>query len=158
MHPMHKDKWRFVSLLRDLVSRWILEYVYNTFKSATWKKNELTVEEYMATEKDRNTCISYLRYFSNMPTNYRCDVDPFVDEAIVNFNEFSVSGVVENLDEWRRIFSDTFGVTITVQRLNTTPNVKVVRQIRMDKNLMHDIEQLCEPDMRIYHYFAAKHQ
>jgi len=153
----HKDKWKFVTLLRDPVSRWISEYVYNTYKNASWNKNELTLEEYMTSEEGKNTGISYLRYFSSIPKNYNGDVDQFVNEAIANLEQFSVIGVVENLDQWCQMFKDTFMIDLNIPKTNATPNKEVAAKIRSNENLVKQIKELCEPDIRIYQHFAAKH-
>jgi len=91
----YRKKWHFVTILRNPVDRWISEYAYNTFKASNWAKNELSLEDYIQSEKGRGTAESFLRYFSSIPYPYSGDPQLYVDEAIDNLSRFSVVCTVE---------------------------------------------------------------
>lgn len=145
-----ENKWDFVTLLRNPIDRWISEYVYNTYKNNDWEKNSLPIDDFLLTKKARDTGISFIRYFSSMPSDYVGDCNDFVDEAVGNLERFSVVGIVENLDNWCISFEERFNKTISIPLGNISPNVHAKNEIRSNDLIMQKIEMLCEPDIRVY--------
>ena len=143
-------KWNFVTLLRNPVDRWISEYVYNTFKNEDWAKNTLPIEDYIESEKGKNSGGSFIRYFSSMPDDYAGSTDVFVDEAVANLGRFSVIGTIENIDGWCESFNARFGKHIAIPRGNASPNTEAADRIRSSDALVRKIAMLCEPDIHIY--------
>jgi hypothetical protein len=144
------DEWDFVTILRDPINRWISEYVYNTYKQGAWEKNTLPLDDYLVSNKATVTGISYVRYFSSMPSDYIGGFDEFINEAIENLRRFRVIGSVETLDNWCDSFEKYFKKKISVPHRNASPKIKVADKIRSDDSIIKKIEKLCEPDLYIY--------
>ena len=143
-------QWHFITILRNPIDRWISEYTYNTYKSHQWAKNNLSLEEYLQSEKGKETGESFLRYFSSIPKTFKGDPQIYIDEAIKNLRSFSVVGTIENFGEWNSRFEKVFGKKLIVERTNTSPKREISKQIKSDVRTMEIIAKLCESDMRIY--------
>ena len=144
------DKWAFVTILRDPVKRWISEYVYNRFKTETWMKNELPIEEFIHTETARISAQTYLRYFSTYGSGSSTPTDAHVEEATANLARFAVVGTIDRLDEWIVRFREEFGVSLTLSTRNVSPNRGEAARIAEQPELVSEIERLCEADIAIY--------
>lgn len=150
------NDWNFITILRNPINRWVSEYVYNTFKKDNWYKNTLPIDEYIKSESGKITGISFLRYFSTMPENYTEGFNEFIEEAINNLNQFSIVGIFEDLDSFSSMFSEQFNKKLYIKKKNESPNNQASDDIKSNKVIMKQIEQLCEPDIRIYNHFLNK--
>lgn len=144
------NDWDFITILRNPIDRWISLYVYNTYKSGVWGKNTLPIDDYVLSKQGKMVGMTFVRYFSNMPSNYMGNLDEFVDEAVENLGRFSLVGTVESIEEWCRSFKTYFGKEISIPKKNISPNKEAVDRIRSNDSLMRKIEVLCEPDIRVY--------
>jgi len=142
--------WNFVTILRNPIERWISEYIYNTYKAQSWEKNTTPIEDYIETEKGRMTGISYLLYFSNLPTDFAGNRQPYIDEAIENLSRFSVVGVSEDIGNFERQFETVFGKKLGIRQTNVSPKSNLKQRIKEDEALMAKISKLCEADQRVY--------
>lgn len=149
-----RDRWHFITILRNPIERWISEYTYNTYKSHKWVKNKLQLEDYLQSAKGKGTGESFLRYFSNIPYPYHGDPQIYIEEAVKNLRSFSVVGTIENFDEWCNTFENVFGKKLIVERMNTSPKKEIIEQIKNDDLIMKKIANLCESDMSIYQQIA----
>jgi hypothetical protein len=146
----YMNEWDFVTILRNPIDRWISEYVYSTYKDSDWQKNILPIDDYLASERGKVTGIEFIRYFSSMPNDYVGNVEEFIDEAVENLRRFSVIGTIEDIERWRESFNKRFNTDLSIPRINTSPRVGVADRIRSDDSIMKKIEELCEPDLRVY--------
>ena len=145
-----RDRWHFVTLLRNPVDRWISEFVYNTHKSSSWARNPLSIEDYLGTPAARTTATSFLRYFSNMPEEFEGEPEPYEDEAVANLSTFTVVGFLEEMDAFIGDFQKVFGTRLKIPRRNESPRSDLKERIRSEPGLMDGINNLCAVDTRIY--------
>lgn len=149
-------EWSFVTLLRNPVSRWISLFTYNTYKTSDWLRISQPIEEFLESSRGRAEGEVFLRYFSSMPHEHDGNIDEYVDEAMENLSRFALVGTVENLDGWRRSFHETFGKEISILRKNISPNMDAADKIRSNDALIKRIEEVCEPDLRLYRRVVEK--
>jgi len=145
-------EWAFITMLRNPIDRWISEYVFNTYKkNSDWSKNTLPINDYIQSETGKISAISYIRYFSSMPSTYEGDFNEFIDDAVANLGRFKLVGSVDMLEKWCQSFKLSFGKEIVIPRENISPNIEAAEEIRSNDSLMQQIELLCEADLSIYH-------
>ncbi len=95
---MFRDRWNFITVLRDPVERWISGYVYDRYKTESWSKTEMEIEEYLRSDAGIVSGRAYLWYFSNMPDDASVrDFEPYVEEAVENLRNFALVGSMENM-------------------------------------------------------------
>lgn len=149
VEEFHKT-WNFVTVLRNPVDRWISEYIYNTYKTSSWAKNTLPIEEYVESEKGRASGMSYLLYFSNIPEEFVGNMQPYINEALDNLSRFPVVGIYEDMENFVGQFELAFGKRLRIQQINVSPKSELKQRITEDKVLMDKIEELCEADRHVY--------
>lgn len=145
------EDWKFITVLRDPIERWISNYVYDRYKSSDWSKIDLDIHDYVETEDARKSGMTYLFYFSSAKTPPPAgEHHPLVEEAVANLRRFTVVGRSDQLDQAAREFKDQLGWSIEVARTNSSPDPKAKAEIKEDAQLLSKIRDLCEPDLQVF--------
>ena len=145
--------WKFVTILRNPVDRWISEYVYNSYKTSAWIKNDFSLGQYLESKKGRSTGRTLIRYFSNQSIGDQKDTSIYIEEALENLSRFSVVGTLENLDVWVARVNRCFDISLNVPKLNVSPKSQKAEEIRSDPKVMKKIEELCRYDLEFYYRY-----
>lgn len=145
------DRWKFLTVLRDPVQRFVSEFVYNTYKSEDWKKNSLSIFDYLETETAVISGMSFALYFSGMDkASILKRPDNATKLAIDNLSTFYSVGFLESLDLWIRQLNTQLGSNIELKSSNLSPSKQRYDEIINDPTLLSRIKQLCKIDHQIY--------
>ncbi len=146
-----RDRWSFVTVLRDPVERWTSGYVYDRYKTEAWSKTKMEIEEYLRSDAGVVSGRAYLWYFSNMPDDASVrDFEPYVTEAVENLRQFALVGSMENMGALADDFSRVFGKPLKISSVNRSPNPGGKQDIRQNAALMAHIREVCRPDIMLY--------
>ncbi|WP_420935763.1 sulfotransferase family 2 domain-containing protein [Alteromonas sp. A081] len=146
-----KENWNFITVLREPIDRFISEYVYNTYKKESWKKNTLTIDEYIAKDRMLKSGMTYARFFSGLDfQDIKNSPDFAVDLAIDNLKNYYKVGFLENLQVWVDELNSEFDAKIKINHSNSSPNKPIVAEIYNDPSKIQRIRELCQIDLRIY--------
>jgi len=106
-----KEEWAFVTVIRNPVDRWIAHYVYNTFKTESWYKNDLSVEEYLLSSRGQKARKRYLNYFSDYSeAPESADPSYYVAQAVDTLSCFRVVGALEMMPAWKDAVQAEFDI------------------------------------------------
>lgn len=146
-----KDEWNFITVLRDPVDRFISEYVYNTYKDLSWKKNNLPIEEYIFTDKMSSHGVTYALFFSGLNFNEIMEnPNTAIELSVNNLKNYYKIGFLDNLDDWIEELNEEFKVSIKSATTNKSPNKSVVNEIIEDQAKMARIKELCAIDIAMF--------
>jgi hypothetical protein len=146
-----RDRWNLITVLRDPVERWISGYVYDRYKTESWSKTEMEIEEYLRSDAGIVSGRAYLWYFSNMPNDASVrDFEPYVEEAVENLRHFALVGAIENMPALVKDFERVFGKPLKISSVNRSPNPGGKQDIRQNAALMDHIREVCRPDTMLY--------
>jgi len=146
-----KQEWAFVTVLRNPVDRWVSQYVYNTFKTHTWGRNELPIEEYLRSPDGLKVGRRYLNYFSDYSeAPDSADPSHYVAQAVSTLSYFRVVGALEMMPAWKDAVQTELRTQIHLPTLNASPCSEEQERICSDRKLMEKIANLCQPDIEIY--------
>lgn len=149
------EAWKFVTLLRDPSSRWLSLYFYNKYKQHSSRhRHNLDLEDYLKTETALVTGTNYVRFLTGKCDNRDLYLDATIEEAIENLKQFSLIGMLENMDDFCNGLSSLFKTSLTIPHLNSSPLKATPDREKISARTMLKIQDLCQPNMHVYE--AAK--
>lgn len=90
---------------------------------------------------------------SNLTTGL-AENDPISDDAIrqanANLKNFSLVGVLEDMDDFERTYKRIFDTKLIIKKKNPSPLSKAKQQVEITDDIKSKVEELCQPNMRIY--------
>ena len=149
----HEDEFDFVVLFRDPVKKWFSHYFFNKYKSKSAGRIEADIDEYLETKRARDVGCDYVQLLTgnaDEPTEVTRREE--VQRAALDcLDRFSVVGVLEQLDRFRRDFREQFGRTLDILHRNRSPASDDDREREtITPAIRERVEEICEPNKRIY--------
>lgn len=141
-----KDKFKFVTLMRDPVARTISNFKMVQRAGLIGED----VDEYLESPVARRQARVYLRYLSGSNDLSDEDTPAATDLAIERLQHFAVIGFLEDLDKFAQNYRAVFGVKLKMARLNAAPKTTA----NFSDAQLQKFSELCEPDLKIWQ--AAK--
>ena len=144
------DDFKFVTLLRHPVKRWISQYFHHRFNDPSHPdKTELSPQEFVETEQARQFGATFVSSFQG-PPDPDGNIDKAIAEAIKNLRQMHLVGRLEQLDQFAAEFKELFKVTLKIPHLNVSRASGKQKKDAIDKATMARIEELCAPDLAVY--------
>jgi hypothetical protein len=141
-----RDRYRFISVLRDPVERMISHYG----EERRGNYLDLPFHAYLETNLAWRHATTALRYFSGMAEVAPTQLDHALDLAKANLGCFSLVGFTEDLDRFRTRFADLFGRRLRIGHYRRTKSPKP----DLDRATRRRLEHMCRGDLEFYQ--AAK--
>lgn len=143
-HDSLGSRYRFVTLLRDPVMRFVSHYHYQQRKHPDPDRAP-TLEAFLDSEEAQHIGSQYLFYFAGKSQDMISDTGPLITRAIQNLRRFDIVGDLGAPDAFAR----------DLRRLTLTPLVRWHRNaapapLTVPPELRPRIEALCAPDLAIY--------
>ena len=146
------DRWKFVTVLRDPIDRFISEYVYNRFKKSDWVKIDSDIEQYLESDAAKIKALTIAKYFSGGEASNLLQTPKEVvfEGAISNLSKFESVGFVDDLENWNMRLSKRLGKKIPYESRNASPNNEMFEKIKNSPVLYREISKICALDLEIY--------
>jgi len=146
------DKYRFVTVLRHPVKRWISEYLFIKHGGKEEFITELDIKTYMKSEIGKLLGCSYVISFGGASESTEYYSKEAIDKAKMNLNKFDIVGCLENLKDFKKQFERRFGVRLKIGRKNRNPKPDSYQKIFVTEEIEEKIKNICKPDLEIYQY------
>lgn len=142
------DKWKFITLLREPVARWISHYFFNQSSSKPLIPIDGDIDRFIDSDGARNLGNLYVRHLTM--GEVEMTADSLTESAKAVLAQFDVVGTMERMGEFEAAISAMLGRRLTISHLNANPGVsdRVERIITSQRR--QRIEELCRPDTAIY--------
>lgn len=152
------DRYKFITILREPVSRFISHYLWSYNKPHAHARIEESFADFLYTERARRMGATYVEYFSGLPKDADITAPEAVETALNNLRtKFDVVGRLDDLPAFERALHSALGVRIKIGHENKTKkNRSTVREMITDPELLQRVRALCAPDLAIWDgYFNA---
>ena len=147
----HRDRWSFVTLLRNPIDRWYSEYFYNRHKSFEYAKTELDVEAYLEAPEGLAKTMAFVNFFVERNDILSAPSQLEVDMAIENLSRFTIVGTLEDLQGFARQVKDKLGRKPVFVRTNKSPAPRDSRIVPDEKSEFHrKLSQHLAGDIEVY--------
>lgn len=145
------DNWKFVTILRKPVDRFVSEYTYNRYKVREWAKTDLDIDAYLESETAVSSAITYASYFSGMSRDSILEnPQAAISASVENLMNFDVVGVIEEIGEWKRDIGNMLQSSIEIPHNNKNPNKAASKEILSSDVCVSRIRGLSTIDQEIY--------
>jgi hypothetical protein len=158
----HRTKWRFVTLLREPVQRWISYYFFNRYKAPSTDFNRIDepLEAFLDTPDGRFRGQDYVRLltsdgdrlFQNGSGREGMPSDEQINDAKRTLDAFDVAGVLEDVPGFVDRFDERFGVRLKMGRKRTSPASRSQRERQLSPEVRQKIRKICRPNMAVYEH------
>lgn len=147
----YKDSWSFVTVLRDPVSRFISNYIYNRFKHKRfYGVNEQSLDEVLNSSSGWFYGTSFCQYFGEYRDHSVPPTDEHIEQALTNLENFAAIGFLDRITLMEESFSSITVGSFSLGSYNKSPRPEMTDDIRSNREVMARIEELCEADQKIY--------
>lgn len=144
------DSYKFITILRDPVDRFISHYMWNRAhrEAAGYIAEEL--EAFLDTPRAARMGATYVEYFCGLPKAVDITTAPAIDAAIQNLARFAVVGRLDDLPKFGADLAMATGKRIKIGHENKMQQDSKARDARLTPEVMAKITALCAPDQAIW--------
>jgi hypothetical protein len=164
-YQQFKDKYAFVTLLREPVSKWFSLYFYNRYKKSDHYALDLDLEEFVETSQAASYGCDYVMQFigddSIADYTSAAVIDYFrtpeaIERACANLDKFDLVGLLEELDLFKQQFQARFGVKLDEEHRRESPVPKGTRDKMITPEILEKVKMLNRPNTLVYEHVANK--
>jgi hypothetical protein len=144
---INKTDYKFVTLLRDPVERYLSHFFFNQNKSSKHYKINDDFSEFLKTKHAKEFGKYYVRYFSGLNNTS-------VEKAIDNLKYFDVIGFLDDIPTFEKNILEHTGLELSISQENENPLGKDYTSLVSD-NDMKLVLEFCKGDIEVYEYAKA---
>ncbi len=142
--------WRYVTLLREPVTRWLSGYFYNKYKQGDHFRVATSLDTYL---DSRQALVAGRLYAAKLTSDLPIEeagTDEAIEQAIANLQRFDAVGLLERLPTFAQDCQALIGVPIPVEHHNRSPRSEAEQHEEVTGEALERIRALCAPDLRVY--------
>lgn len=145
------DKYKFITVLRDPVKRYISAYFYSRYKQSDRSLN-MEITEYLKSRTGLKGGSMYVKLLGGLDEAGDYTSEKAINRAKENLHKFSVVGCLEYQKDFLNQFEKQFDRKLNVREFNQNPKSKTYRKSVVSEELEAEIRAICQPDIEIYQY------
>lgn len=151
VHHRFAPSYKFVTILREPVARFVSHYFWSSGKPEAHARIEEDFETFLGTARARRLGASYVEYYSGAPMAPDLADPELIARAIANLRErFDLVGRLDDLAGFEAGLRATLGVRIRVGHENKARQPGGLRKSVVTPELMARARELCAPDIAIW--------
>ena len=150
------DRYKFVTILRDPVQRFVSHYHWSHDKPHAHGRIEEDFIAFLETPRARRIGATFVEYLCGLPKDVPTDSEEAIAAAVTNLDRFAVIGDLADLPRFEADIRRELGVGVRIGHENAG-RVKGSRYRELDDpDLRGRIEALCAPDIAVWDAFRSK--
>lgn len=146
---MTDGRYRFITLMRDPVQRFISHY-YHSYNRPDYSRISLPLDAFLETPQAIELGATYSEYLSGFPAGSDFSGQDAVAASIDNLDKFSAIGHLHDLGGFEEKLQRILGVRIRIGHENAGVQKGRDYRERIAPELIIKIQALCAPDVEIY--------
>jgi len=149
-HRAFKDKYKFVTVLREPVSRFISHYFWSVNKPSAHARIEEGFAEFLQTPRARRLGATYVEYYCGLPKDVDTASDMAISAAVANLKKFDVVGRLDDIPSFEFGLHQELGVRVRVGHENKATPARSSSKHDISKELRERVVELCAPDLAVW--------
>lgn len=154
-HRLFAGKYKFVTILREPVSRFISHYFWSRGRPHAHGKIEQGFSDFLETERARRLGASYVEYYCGLGPDADLRSESTIQAAIRNLGKFSVVGSLDDLPAFEMALRRELGVSVRVRQENRSRESEFEKRDVVTPELRQRAAELCGPDLAVWNAFKA---
>jgi hypothetical protein len=150
-YQMYKDKYKFITIMREPVSRYISNYFYDFEKDSPFKIS-VPLEKFIETDRGILFGRRYSEYFSSLPPTKDLSSAEAIERSKENLHSFSIVGFLDDIDGFALKLKHLLGINLTIGHKNKGSLQASKMKDIVTPGVLKRIEKICAPDIEIYEY------
>ena len=153
LHNRYSSQWRYITLLRDPVQKYLSQYYYNFQKQ---NREHFGIEESLERFVDSvegvrlgQDMVQKITGEARVTTDGSAGRKDQIEKAIRNIEKFHLVGILEDLHRFENDFKEIFGASLHIKKMNRNSGKNKQQISPVIKN---KIENLCRPDTALYEH------
>jgi len=151
-HDLFRQKYKFITILRDPVDRFISSYFWHTWHTHEHDAIHLGFEEFLETGRARRMGARYVEYYCGLDKNTDMTSESAIQAACSNLSRFDAVGRLDDLDDFEQQIKQVLGVRIKIGHENKMRQPKDEKKKIVTPELREKVKTLCLPDMKIWEH------
>lgn len=154
---LFSDRYKFVTMLREPVARFISHYNWSFDKPYAHAWIEEEFDAFLETERARRLGATFVEYYCGLPKETDICSDVAIAAAIENLQKFSVIGDLAKIKYFESDIHEALGVRVKVRHENRAGDGrKFVAAASLPKKTMARVRALCAPDLAVWESVTQK--
>ncbi len=154
-HNAFKETYKFVTVLRDPVDRFISNYFWIAGRPHEHPFVEGSFEDFLQTPSAQRMGANYVEYYCGLDKDADIRSQIAIESAIENLNKFNVVGQLDRLSEFKNDIQDVLGVRLKIGHENKMKQSKSVKKNTVTPELRQRVSELCKPDIQVWQSVAS---
>lgn len=155
-YDLFSDTYKFVTVLREPVSRYISHYFWDFNGSEEWARITVDLDEFVESEMGAQYGTLFGEFFSGLASNSNFGSAEAVEAAKRNLDKFAVVGFLDDMERFRQNLTKELGVSVSIRHQNKSRVEDQTKKKLVTPELRQRITELCAADIEIYNYAKAK--
>ncbi|WP_424930563.1 sulfotransferase family 2 domain-containing protein [Amaricoccus tamworthensis] len=149
-YTQFRDQYKFITILREPISRFISHYLWSYGKTDAHARIEEEFEDFLNTPRARRLGATYVEYFCGLPKECDITAQAAIKKAISNLKRMDVVGQLDNLELFERQLKQSLGVRIRIGHENKMRQPSSKKEEIMTPELVDRVRELCAPDLAVW--------
>lgn len=150
------SEWNFITILREPVSKWLSQYFYNRYKDSNHFKLDTELERFLDSNESISMGRDYVYNLTDGISQEEASSPEAIDQAIKNLQNFSIVGLLENIESFAKEYEAQFSAKLSIKKHNRNPLSKVKQDKMVSGELLQRIEEICQPNTLVYQSILKK--
>jgi hypothetical protein len=150
-HAQFGDRYKFVTMLREPVSRFISHYNWSTRGTGEHGQLREDFDTFLTTERARRMGAEFVEMFADLPNEADIRTPQAISAAVANLQRFDLVGRLEDLDGFSEGLRQVLGIRIRIGHENRTGRgAAKVSGRDLTATQRAAVDQVCAPDIAVW--------
>lgn len=150
-HAQFGDRYKFVTMLREPVARFISHYNWSSRGTGEHGQLREDFDTFLATERARRMGAEFVEMFADLPNEADIRTPEAISAAVANLQRFDLVGRLDDLEGFSEDLRQVLGIRIRIGHENRTGrSAAKVSGRELTDTQREAVEEVCAPDIAVW--------
>lgn len=155
-HEIFGDRYKFITVLREPVSRFLSHYRWSSDRPGAHAHIEDDFSTFLESDRAVRIGATYVEYFCGLPKEKDITSTEAISAAIDNLSRFDLVGSLDDLPAFEKGIRQELGVRVRVGHENANRKSPTYSKYMNSPEVRAQVEKLCAPDIAVWNAVANK--